>query len=131
MIPVFQTVIDKGRGNCFSAALASILEFKLEEVPYFRIMGEKEWIFELFDFLHLNNCEWYGSKYGTDILNYNVGIDGYYIVNGRSRFYVDDPTIHHSVVFFNGKMVHDPNPCSKGLFTIESCYMIEKRRDLI
>ncbi len=36
MIPVNQTVIDFGRGNCLSACLASIMELPIEEVPNFR-----------------------------------------------------------------------------------------------
>ena len=128
MIPVFQTIIDRNRGNCFSAALASIMNLKLEDVPYFRQLG-KEWAIELFDFLNKNNLEMHGCKYGTDLLDYNIGIDGYYIVCGRSRFYADDINAKHSVVFFDRKMVHDPNPIGTGLFTIDYCYMIEKRKE--
>lgn len=129
MIPVMQTIIDKGKGNCFSAALASILELKLEDVPYFRVIDQSIWINELFSFLHKYDCEFYGTKYGTNILTYDIGINGYYIVNGQSRFYFDDPTITHSVVFYKGKMIHDPNPANKGLLTINSCYMIERKRE--
>ena len=35
MIPVYQKVFDKGRGDCFNAALASILDLKYEDVPAF------------------------------------------------------------------------------------------------
>jgi len=33
MIPVYQTIFTKGEGNCFPAAIASILELSLDEVP--------------------------------------------------------------------------------------------------
>lgn len=35
MKEVYQTIIDKDKGNCLSAALASILELDIEEVPNF------------------------------------------------------------------------------------------------
>lgn len=35
MKPVYQTIIDPRKGNCYSAALASILELPLEDVPNF------------------------------------------------------------------------------------------------
>lgn len=126
MIPIYQTIIDKGKGNCLSAAIASILEIQLDDVPHFRIL-EDDWFSHFFDFLIKYDCEFRGTKYGTDVLSYEKGIDGFYIVNGRSRFYVQDPEIKHSVVFYKGKLVHDPNPANKGLYTIENCYMIEKK----
>lgn len=130
MTPITQTIIDKSKGNCFSAALASILDLPLESIPYFRIMDQDNWISALFSFLDLKGYEYRGSKYGTDVLKYDLGVNGYYIVNGRSRTYVDDPTAKHSVVFYKGAMVHDPNPSGKGLYTIEYCYMIEPKREI-
>ena len=35
MKPVFQTIIDRKVGNCFSAAIASLMEVPLETVPNF------------------------------------------------------------------------------------------------
>ena len=35
MTPVFQRISDQGRGDCFSAALASILDLRYEDVPAF------------------------------------------------------------------------------------------------
>ena len=36
MKPIFQTVIDKGEGDCFRACLASLLELEIVSVPNFR-----------------------------------------------------------------------------------------------
>jgi hypothetical protein len=33
--PVYQTIIDNGRGNCWTACIASILEVSIEDVPNF------------------------------------------------------------------------------------------------
>ncbi|HXG85964.1 MAG TPA: hypothetical protein VNI84_18225 [Pyrinomonadaceae bacterium] len=38
MKPVYQKIIDVGRGDCFSACLASLLEMPLEDVPNFRAL---------------------------------------------------------------------------------------------
>jgi hypothetical protein len=35
MIPVFQTIIDQGIGNCWSACMASILEIGIDDIPNF------------------------------------------------------------------------------------------------
>lgn len=40
MKPVFQQVLDKGRGDCWSACIASLLELDLSDVPNFRAMEE-------------------------------------------------------------------------------------------
>lgn len=35
MIKVYQTMVDRGHGNCMQAVIASLLEKPLEEVPRF------------------------------------------------------------------------------------------------
>lgn len=35
MIPIFQTIIDQGIGNCWSACMASILEIGIDDIPNF------------------------------------------------------------------------------------------------
>ena len=35
MKKVFQTIVDPGNGNCMQAAVASLLELEIEEVPHF------------------------------------------------------------------------------------------------
>lgn len=71
MIKVYQTIIDKGHGNCVQAAIASLFELRLEKVPHFLEYGEK-W-FEIFynfvrkqgydiEFLR-NNIKFYEIKY--------------------------------------------------------------------
>jgi hypothetical protein len=46
MTPVFQSIIDPEDGDCFAAALASILDLPLEEVP-----KEQGWTFVLIEWL--------------------------------------------------------------------------------
>jgi len=35
MIPVFQSIHDKGKGDCLRACVASLLELEIEQVPHF------------------------------------------------------------------------------------------------
>jgi hypothetical protein len=50
MIKVYQTIVDKHHGNCMQAAIASLLELSLEEVPNFNILGH-EWFNTFYKFL--------------------------------------------------------------------------------
>lgn len=111
-------------GDCLRACVCSILEMGIDDVPHF-IIEQDDWVGKMIQWLNSKGYEFKGCKYGTDVLTYDKGIDGYYIVNGLSRFFLNGKT-RHSVVFKDGKMVHDPNPNSKGLQSIEYCYMIEK-----
>jgi len=54
MTPVFQTqfVATHGKGNCVQAAIASILDLKLDEVPAFRDLPAQEFETAIDEFLH-------------------------------------------------------------------------------
>ena len=59
MKKVYQTIIDKGNGNCWQAAIASLLELELEEVPHFLEAGVDS--FKVFDeFLLKHGYEYTG-----------------------------------------------------------------------
>lgn len=127
MKKVYQTVTKRGHGNCLAACVASILELPLTVVPNFITYSNAMWMREFMQFLRGWDCEFVGCKYGTDVLTYTKGVDGYYIVNGRSTFHRENPPVYHSVVFKDGGLVHDPNKKSTGLHTIQSCYMVERK----
>ena len=107
MIPIDQTKLHSEiqTGNCFQAAIASIFELSIEDVPEF--LGKKWW----FDFL-----EWAASK-GMDIVRWDddVSLPGYYLTAGKSP----RGDFDHVVVFKNGTMVHDPHPEKTGLANIK------------
>lgn len=113
MKPVEQTklhVPGKQNGNCMAAAIASLLELPLSDVPNFEDMGMttpksdrwfeslKDWLFEL----------------GFELLIWDqpVVLKGYYLVGGKS-----DRGFEHQVVYKNGKMIHDPHPDKTGILT--------------
>ena len=127
MIPVYQTIISDEtkniHGNCFPSCLASILEIPLHEVPTFQNMGNN-WFTVLWDFLISKGYEFHGTGKKENALIYDKGIDGYYIVNGSSpRGFKRG----HSVVYYRGKLVHDPYLGGNGVLDIWSFYMIEKQ----
>jgi hypothetical protein len=130
MIPVKQTTFGDGKegrphGNCLSACIASMLEISIEDVPIF--VKSDTWFEDMFKWLQDRGYEFKGTLYGTDILNYDVGIGGYYIVNGLSprngkELSVGTP---HAVLFKDRKMDFDPHPSDSGLLSIENAFMIE------
>jgi len=124
MIPQYQTITDKGSGNCMAACLASILEMPLTDVPNF---AEHATAVAYWDAFH----DWlaghgmvalriYLGHMGDEGMIYvegNIG-DQFVILSGRSP---RGNNISHAVV---GKLsesgwgwdvVHDPHPSGFGL----------------
>ena len=114
MKPVYQDKFTKQDGNCFQAALASLLELSLNEVP---------------DFVNDypgDNDEWFIAtnrwlrKYGFAIMAVSIPETPeqerafsavfcdvvYHIITGISKL----SGCGHAVVAINGIMVHDPDP---------------------
>ena len=111
-----------------TACIASICEVSIEDAPYLKV---EQWFGVLWNWLEAHGYEIKGLIYGTDILEYDVGVDGYYVVCGRSREYVQMEKVTHSVVFYRGRMVHDPNPSGRGLYTIDYGYRIERAKNTL
>ena len=126
MKPVIQTIISDPskdvHGNCLGACLASIMELSIEEVPKIQDMGQN-WFPAFWDFLIKHGYMFHGTGKSENVEVYDKGVDGYYIVNGDSpRGFVRG----HSVVYYKGKMVHDPHPDGTGLLKVRCFYMIER-----
>lgn len=104
MKPVDQTVFAPGKGNCFSACVASILEVGTDEVPFF--MVDAAWK-DLF-------LDWCGER--RLVVDFSSGFPAplgeFYIANGISP---RGDTRGHSVVMRDGHVVHDPHPDRTGL----------------
>lgn len=111
MIPVTQTKMhdpDNGtHGNCLAAAMASVLEIPLSDIPAFEEMSEESWHDSLLEFL-------YGRGYDVDVLQ--VPPAGYGIAHGMGP-----RGVHHSVVVLDGEFIHDPHPSGLYLDSID-CY---------
>ncbi|MDO8640048.1 MAG: hypothetical protein Q7R33_00725 [Nitrosarchaeum sp.] len=124
MKPVKQNLFfdTDGVGNCFEACIASILEVDLIDVPMFH---DKDWFQRFWDWLISKGYQYHGTLNKDQVLTYNKGVDGYYIVAGDSP---RGPHIigGHAVVFINGQRVHDPHPDNTGIVNIKYGLMIER-----
>ncbi len=117
MIPVYQTLTvgNDGRGNCFNACVASILELPLRDVAQVLPGDEPYW----------DTWEQWAAERGLEF-NLHVRGDpippkGFAIASGNGgRFYPEGhehagTEISHAVVVFNGELIHDPFPGGKGI----------------
>lgn len=106
MIPVDQDRFGPGVGNCFSAAVASILELPLTDVPFF--MTGDDWYVGFQAWLLARGlvADYYPA--------YRERPDGYAILSGLSPRYEG---VYHSVVALDGVLVHDPHPSRAGLLS--------------
>jgi len=108
MREIVQDDITFKSGNCFSACIASILEVPLKNIPNFHTESPRD-----FD---KNVAEWCKSQ---DFILLDITMEDpslinscYVIANGTSPRNKD---FLHSVVWFDGEIVHDPHPNGCGL----------------
>jgi len=102
MKPVYQTIYTVPGGNCLQAALASVFELPLEEVPHFASIESDDW---------WQQCqEWAMERFGLYPVYLEASsnphlsnIRGYHLIS------VDTPKgSPHMVVGRNTEIVHDP-----------------------
>ena len=115
MLPITKKICNFKTGDCFRACVASILELQIEYVPNFMSDGPN-----CFD---QNLREW-GDRNGfraidiqiegtNDIKNIDLVLrDCYVIATGESP---RNKKYFHSVVWFNGELLHDPHPDRTGI----------------
>jgi hypothetical protein len=101
------------RGNCVQAALASVLELPLQDVPHCSYhMGHSVFL----EFLKGHRLAWIKTPI-------DIKFEGYHLICGvgpRTQLGIDGITpfpLWHCVVGFNGKIIHDPHPSRAGLLT--------------
>jgi hypothetical protein len=122
MKPVFQDkfVIPKDRldvdpqrtGNCFQAALASLFELELGDVPHFMALPPSvDWFEELQKWLLPRGlCALYVQAKNPDGVDLMAQYAGYYLSDGKSP-----RGSMHTVVSYRGELAHDPHPSGGGL----------------
>lgn len=110
MIKIKQTIFSDHDnniyGNCLSACLASLLELGIEGVPIF-VNGDNFWFERLWNWLGERGLELEVS-YISEEKDFEK--DKYYIVCGLA-----ERGLYHSVIYYNGEMVHDPHFSNSGL----------------
>jgi hypothetical protein len=146
MIPVTQTKVvvkdSNGKivqnGNCYAAAIASMLEVPITEVPnvevFFPIPHSDYWNEVMLYFLTAKGWDLccddrfrvfhdgqFGVKDGKRAEYMEYCKDKYYLVTGKST-----RGVHHITIWKNGEMVHDPHPTREGILTLETFQTIEK-----
>ncbi len=134
MIPIVQTkVVVKNsqgemivRGNCYAAAIASILERPVTEVPNVESafhVDDTFWSIVMQTFLKSIGYElivndqykvFHDNDFDADCRsNYlDKCRDKFYLVSGMSP-----RGVMHMCVYKNGQLVHDPHPTKDGLLT--------------
>jgi hypothetical protein len=139
MTPVYQTIIDPINGNCMQAAVATLFDMKLEEVPHFLTFGDK-WFSEFYQFIKDSGYGYYGIFYNknynrlcnpksecfekrhnyrpnmltlNNLIKYG-GVNGYFYAGVLSPKYFDLTEnfnkSHAVIIDLNCNVVHDPNP---------------------
>ena len=135
MKKVYQTIVDKGHGNCMQAAIASLFEKELEEVPnfiehdgYFKPLYEfitklgysyhgmlhNKWYSTLCTPTHecFNELKWHRRSIMTPKKLYKEeGVDGLFYAGVLSPKYFSwsGHTTHAVIIDKNYNIVHDPN----------------------
>ena len=117
MIHVFQACVDKGKGDCQRAALASLFDLQLDQVPHFRLYSSDTWWRVYFYFLMGIGSEFHGTSMAerhrdTEKRNYK-SVDGFFLATVPSR--TIDGSRHNVLIDENGVVVHDPNPNKRWL----------------
>lgn len=117
MKKVYQTIVDKDKGNCMQAVVASLFEVDLNNVPDFLNFGD-DWFWE---FLYYFRDKGYKPSYIYKNKNYDLkdvaifdgGVNGYFYASVPSATF--DGLTHAVVVNMDLNVVHDPNPNGKAL----------------
>jgi hypothetical protein len=120
MKPVMQTSFGNGKGNCFTACVASLLELRIGEVPDFCLLyGDHEWWLELEKWMAVRGlapieiCFAGGTDVdaeGFDHKVFYVRRDVPLILSGKNA-----AGVAHCVVLYDGDRIHNPNPNCTGL----------------
>jgi hypothetical protein len=141
MIKVYQTIVNRGHGNCMQAAIASLFELPLEVVPNFNAFGH-EWFEAFYNFICKQGYEYDGCLYNNNqyrIINKREnkpmtklrnrlhkikkmeGVGGYFYASVYSPKYynLNDklPVTHAVIIDKDFNIVHDVNPANDGLMS--------------
>jgi hypothetical protein len=153
MIPVTQTkvVVRNSKdeiivnGNCYAAAIASLLELPLTEVPnvevFFQIEGSywnevmltfinsKGWDLcsdDRYKVFHPELARAIRSQDERTDEEYRADLrlmleDNYYLVSGPSV-----RGVNHITIYKAGELIHDPHPTKEGILALEQFQTLEK-----
>jgi hypothetical protein len=123
MKKVMQTKFGQKQGNCFQAAVASLFELELDQVPDFCNLykSEEEWFGKFVQWLNKKGLSAIMISTDIDDINRPNYKDCYLLVGG-----VNQDSTNHEVVYCNSMIAHDPNPNTKK-FTPRDVILIFKQ----
>jgi hypothetical protein len=117
MRKVLQTIVgganSKVRGNCMQAAVASLFDLELNQVPNF-IEFNKDWFDVFYKFFqdkgfYISPWKPKGEIERTkEILKHDGGVGGYFYAAVPSQTFKD--STHAVIIDCDMNIVHDPNP---------------------
>ncbi len=112
MKKVYQTKYGEEHGNCYQACLASLLEIELCDVPDFcNLYSADAWFLRLNIWLRQFGLATLCVEVDhTDIIIKEHLRDCYVIASGKTK-----EGVLHSVIWLNGKIVHNPNVNCAGI----------------
>jgi len=130
MKEVYQKEIDKDKGDCMRAAIASLFEKEYEDVPNF-IENKNGYYEPLLEFLKTTDYQYEGVLHNPlnkkvlyfptfiSTLNKYNGVDGYFYASVYSPKFFDkndsNPITHAVLIDKKFNIVYDPNPENKDL----------------
>lgn len=116
MEKVYQSIVDKDKGDCMRAVIASLLEVELEDVPDF--LNRNGWLKIMLDFLKEKTGHRFtpiSLSYYSDEALFKILSDeevdcfnGFFYASVPSRTYKDGS--HAVIIDRDFIVVHDPNP---------------------
>jgi hypothetical protein len=101
------------RGNCWRAAIASLLEIDIDSMPAFEDAGHRMFV----------DTRTWATEQGYSVFTYDADNPpaSYAIAFGQSLRRSDSD---HAIVVEDGVMVHDPHPSSEGLLEVKGYWVI-------
>lgn len=121
MKKIFQTIVDRGSGNCMQAAIASLFDMELDEVPNFIEFNENAG-FEVMKFVHslgyeycniLRDTPGNGTEMLKKVAKFDGGVNGFFYASVNSQTF--EGVSHAVIVNKDLEIVHDPNPNQKAM----------------
>lgn len=125
MKPTDQTIFDLGKGNCFAACLASILEMPITEVVHFPEGECPLWRDLVNAWLDDKGMFFLDIALHGDMRDSLVKYWGHHIIMGDSPRPGD---LRHAVVGYRGEIIFDPHPSRAGLAGDDFTYGILVKR---
>lgn len=112
MKPVFQSCVDKNKGDCLRAVVASVFDLELDQVPHFGLF-EKGWFNVYYYFLLGMGYQFKGTchlKCRKKLFEKGIykDINGVFIGTVPSKSFKNRR--HAVVINKDGLIIHDPNP---------------------